>query len=56
MITDKLDMCKHEICQKEIIYMVEGFRLALKKHFEVVDSNARRLINERWGDTNVTSD
>jgi hypothetical protein len=51
MITDRLDMCKHEICQKEIILIVEGFRQALRKHFEVVNANSRRLIDSRWGDT-----
>jgi hypothetical protein len=56
MITDKLDMLKHEICQKEIILIVEGFRQALRKHFEVVNANSTRLINSRWGDNNAVSE
>jgi hypothetical protein len=52
MITDRLDMLKHKICQKEIILIVEGFRQALRKHFEVVNANSRRLIDSRWGDKN----
>lgn len=49
MITDKMDMCKHEIAQKEMALIVNGFRQALLKHFDVVDYNARRLIDTRWG-------
>jgi len=52
MITDKMDMCKQELCQKETAIIVCGFRQALLKHFEVVKANSTRLINSRWGDAN----
>jgi hypothetical protein len=49
MILDKITMLKMEICQKESIMIMEEFRRALKMHFEVVNANATRLINTRWG-------
>jgi len=52
MILDKIDMLKHEACQKEANAIMLEFRRALLKHFDVVTANATRLINERWGDTN----
>ncbi len=39
---------KQEACQKEMLSIVGEFRNALMKHFEVVNFNARKLINERW--------
>jgi len=54
MITNKMDMLKQEIAQKEMALIVGGFRQALLKHFEVVNANATRLINSRWGDEHVT--
>ena len=52
MLLDKLDMLKMEVCQKEMAIIVTAFRQALLKHFEVVNANATRLINSRWGDSN----
>ena len=52
MITDKIDMLKHESCQKEALAIMHEFRRTLLKHFEVVNANATRLINERWSDAN----
>lgn len=48
MITDKIDMLKHESCQKEFLVIMHEFRRALLKHFEVVEANSRRLIESRW--------
>jgi hypothetical protein len=48
MLTDKIDMLKHESCQAEAKAATEEFRRALRKHFEVVNANATRLIHERW--------
>ncbi len=48
MLLDKIDMLKHEACQKEFLAIVAEFRRALLRHFEVVEKNSRRLINERW--------
>ncbi len=48
MIMDKIDMLKHEACQKEALAIMGEFRRALLKHFDVVDANATRLINRRW--------
>jgi len=48
MLTDKIDMLKHESCQKEANSIMEEFRRALLKHFDVVTANSQRLINERW--------
>lgn len=39
---------KQESCQKEMLSIVGEFRNALLKHFESVNFNARKLINERW--------
>ena len=52
MLTDKIDMMRHEACQLEMKAIVATFRQALLKHFEVVNANATRLINSRWGDEN----
>ena len=52
MLTDKIEMLKHEACQKEALAIMGEFRRALLKHFEVVDANSTRLINSRWGDEN----
>jgi hypothetical protein len=52
MITDKIDMLKLQSCQTEALAIMMEFRKALLKHFEVVEANARRLINSRWGDDN----
>jgi len=52
MLLDKIDMLKHEACQKEINAIMFEFRRALLKHFEVVNANATRLINSRWGNSN----
>jgi len=48
MLTDKIDMLKHEAAQKEFLAIVAEFRRALLRHFEVVNANATRLINSRW--------
>ncbi len=48
MLLDKIDMLKHEAAQKEMAAIVAEFRQALLRHFEVVEKNSRRLINERW--------
>lgn len=48
MLTDKIDYLKLESCQKDSAIIVAEFRRALLKHFEVVDKNSIRLINERW--------
>lgn len=53
MLTDKIDMLKMESCQKEVLAIVAEFRRALLRHFEVVGEKSTRLINARWGDTNV---
>ena len=53
MLTDKIDMMRHESCQLEMKAIVAEFRKALLKHFDVVESNSRRLINSRWGDDNA---
>lgn len=53
MLTDKIDMLKQESCQKEANAIMQEFRRALLKHFEVVNANATRLINTRWGDNNA---
>ena len=53
MLLDKIDALKLESCQAEMKAIMFEFRRALLKHFEVVDANAARLINSRWGDTNV---
>lgn len=50
MILDKIDMLKHESCQKEALAIMGEFRRALLKHFDVVTANSTRLINSRWGD------
>jgi hypothetical protein len=50
MLTDKLDMLKLESCQADAKAIVLEFRRALLRHFEVVNANATRLINERWSD------
>lgn len=50
MITDKIDMLKHEAAQKEANATMFEFRQALIKHFEVVDANATRLIHSKWSD------
>lgn len=52
MITDKIDMLKHEAAQKEANATMLEFRQALIKHFEVVDANSRSLIESRWADGN----
>lgn len=48
MLTDKIDMLKHESAQKEFAAIVAEFRRALLKHFDVVTANSQRLINGRW--------
>lgn len=53
MLTDKIEMLKHESCQAEIKAIMFEFRRALLKHFDVVNANATRLINTRWGDNNA---
>ena len=50
MLTDKIDMMRHESCQKEFAAIVAEFRRALLKHFDVVANNSKRLINSRWDD------
>ena len=50
MLTDKIEMLLHESCQREVEAIVLQFRQAVLKHFEVVEANSRRLINERWRD------
>jgi hypothetical protein len=45
---DKIDMLKLQSCQAEALAIMHEFRKALNKHFEVVNANAVRLINERW--------
>lgn len=50
MLLDKIDTLKMESCQKEANIIMLEFRKALLKHFEVVNANATRLINTRWGD------
>lgn len=54
MLLDKIEMLKHESCQKEMNAIMFEFRRALLKHFEVVNANATRLINTRWGDEHGT--
>ena len=49
MILDKVDMLKHEICQREANIIAIEFRRALQKHFKTVDANAARLIKARKG-------
>jgi hypothetical protein len=46
---DKIEKLKLESCQRESLAIMFEFRRALQKHFEVVEINARRLINSRWG-------
>jgi hypothetical protein len=53
MLLDKIDMLKLQNCQCDALAVMMEFRKALLKHFEVVNANATRLINERWGETNV---
>lgn len=53
MILSKIDMLKHEACQKEMLAIMGEFRQALLKHFDVVTANSMRLINSRW-DNEVT--
>lgn len=48
MLTDKIEMLKHEACQAEAKAITMQFRRTLLKHFEVVNANATRLINSRW--------
>ncbi len=48
MLLDKIEMLKHEACQKEVGAIVAEFRRALLKHFDVVTKNSTRLINGRW--------
>lgn len=48
MLTDKIEMLKHESAQKEFTAITAEFRRALLKHFDVVTANSQRLINERW--------
>jgi hypothetical protein len=48
MLTNKIDMLKQEACQKEANAIMLEFRCALLKHFEVVEFNAKALINSRW--------
>lgn len=52
MILNKIEMLRLESAQKETLAITYEFRQALLKHFEVVDANARSLINGRWGDEN----
>jgi len=42
-------MDKHKSHQREALAYMNEFRKAINRHFEVVDANARRLINTRWG-------
>jgi hypothetical protein len=53
MLLDKIDMLKLQSCQYDALAIMMEFRKALLKHFEVVNANATRLINTRWGDENV---
>ncbi len=53
MKLNKIEMLKHEACQKEANAIVEEFRQALLKHFQVVTANSQQLINSRWGDTDA---
>lgn len=48
MITDKIEMLKHEANQKEFTAMTQEFRKALLNHFKVVDTYANNLIQSRW--------
>jgi hypothetical protein len=50
---NKIEKLKLESCQKDALVIMYEFRQALLKHFEVVNANATRLINTRWGDTDV---
>lgn len=45
---NKIEMLKHESNQKQALAIMYEFRQALLKHFEVVNTNAVRLINSRW--------
>jgi hypothetical protein len=53
MLLSDIEMMKMQACQLEMKAIVTAFRNALLKHFEVVNTNATRLINSRWGDDNV---
>jgi hypothetical protein len=46
----KIDELKLKSSQCDALAIVAEFRNALQKHFQVVEFNARKLINERWGD------
>jgi len=52
LMLDKIEKLKLESAQAEAKAITMEFRRALLKHFEVVTSNATRLINSRWGDVN----
>lgn len=52
MTLDKIDLLKLQSCQTEALAIMHEYRKGLVRHFEVVDANARRLINTRWGDEN----
>jgi hypothetical protein len=47
-----INMEKHKSHQREALKAMNEFRKALNRHFEVVDANARRLIDTRWGEEN----
>ena len=53
MLLNDIDTLKMQACQLEMKAIVAAFRQALLKHFEVVNANATRLINSRWGDVNA---
>ncbi|MDD5016534.1 MAG: hypothetical protein PHO15_00365 [Eubacteriales bacterium] len=48
MILDKLTTLRLRSYQTEALTIMHEFRQALKRHFDVVDFNARRLIDGRW--------
>ena len=49
---DKIETLKLKSWCTDINILVEEFRAELRKHFVVVESKARTLINNRWVDDN----
>jgi hypothetical protein len=51
---DKIEKLKLESCQKEALAIMYEFRNGMFQHFRVVNTNAKQLIDTRWGDANGT--
>lgn len=45
---DKVEISRLKMWQNEINMIVAEFRQALIKHFEIVETKSRNLINSKW--------